>query len=145
MTALQKTQQAAERVRCRYLHPTNGQKQLTPVVNWGRLKDAEKKGSPVEGPAVSINLDSRDLSNIRSPYRQHTAADMRPPALTVEDFWVCIHSEMIHLTLKRLEGPGSLEVRCGGWGGVGWGGNIHMETGWGGVEVWDVELILYYK
>jgi hypothetical protein len=24
MTALQKTQQAAERVRCRYLHPTNG-------------------------------------------------------------------------------------------------------------------------
>ena len=32
MTALQKTQQAAERVRCRYLHPTNGQKLLSPVV-----------------------------------------------------------------------------------------------------------------
>jgi hypothetical protein len=32
MTALQKTQQAAERVRCRYLHPTNGRKQLIPVV-----------------------------------------------------------------------------------------------------------------
>jgi hypothetical protein len=31
MTALRKTQKAAERVRCRYLHPTNGQKQLTPV------------------------------------------------------------------------------------------------------------------
>jgi hypothetical protein len=31
MTALQKIQQAAERVRCRYLHPTNGQKLLTPV------------------------------------------------------------------------------------------------------------------
>ena len=31
-TALQKTQQATERVRCRYLYPTNGQKQLTPVV-----------------------------------------------------------------------------------------------------------------
>jgi hypothetical protein len=31
MTAPQKTQQAAERVRGRYLHPTNGQKQLTPV------------------------------------------------------------------------------------------------------------------
>jgi hypothetical protein len=28
----QKTQKAAERVRCRYLHPTNGQKMLTPVV-----------------------------------------------------------------------------------------------------------------
>jgi hypothetical protein len=32
MTALQKTQQAAERVRCRYLHTTNGQELMTPVV-----------------------------------------------------------------------------------------------------------------
>jgi hypothetical protein len=32
MTTLWKTQQAAERVRCRCLHPTNRQKQLTPVV-----------------------------------------------------------------------------------------------------------------
>ena len=40
---------------------------------------------------------------------------------------------MMHLTLKRLEAPGSLEVR---WGG---GGGIHMEMGWGGEEVWDVE------
>jgi hypothetical protein len=36
MTALQKTQQAAERVRCRYMHPTNGQKLLTPVVELGK-------------------------------------------------------------------------------------------------------------
>jgi hypothetical protein len=35
MTALQKTQEAAERVRCRYLYPTNGQKKLTPVVELG--------------------------------------------------------------------------------------------------------------
>ena len=33
LTALQKIQQAAERVRCRYLHPTNGQKKLTPWLN----------------------------------------------------------------------------------------------------------------
>ena len=32
MTPLQKTQQIAERFRCRYLRPTNRQKQLTPVV-----------------------------------------------------------------------------------------------------------------
>ena len=32
MTALLKTQQAAERVRCRYLHPINGQKQLITIV-----------------------------------------------------------------------------------------------------------------
>jgi hypothetical protein len=44
---------------------------------------------------------------------------------------------MMHLTLKRLEAPGSLEVR---WDG---GGDIHVETkGWGGylgcgiVRVW---------
>jgi hypothetical protein len=36
MTALQKTQKAAERVRCKYLHPTNGQKLLTPVVELGK-------------------------------------------------------------------------------------------------------------
>ena len=40
---------------------------------------------------------------------------------------------MIHLTLKRLEAPGSLKVRCGGGGG---GGFIHVELG--GEEVWDV-------
>jgi hypothetical protein len=40
MTPLQKIQQAAERVRGRYLHPANGQKQLTPVVELG---EAEKK------------------------------------------------------------------------------------------------------
>ena len=36
MAALQEAQQAAERVRCRYLHPTNGQKLLTPVVELGK-------------------------------------------------------------------------------------------------------------
>jgi hypothetical protein len=36
MTALCKTQKAAERIRCRYLHPTNGQKELTPVVELGK-------------------------------------------------------------------------------------------------------------
>jgi hypothetical protein len=36
MTDPRKAQQAAERVRCRYLHPTNGQKLLTPVVKLGK-------------------------------------------------------------------------------------------------------------
>jgi hypothetical protein len=39
MTSLWKTQQAAERVRCRYLYPTNGQKELTNVVD---LEKAER-------------------------------------------------------------------------------------------------------
>jgi hypothetical protein len=32
MTALHKSQQAAEIIRCRDLYPTNGEKHLTPVV-----------------------------------------------------------------------------------------------------------------
>jgi hypothetical protein len=46
----------ALKVRSRYLHPTNGQKQLTPVVELGRLKEAEEEGNPVGEPAISINL-----------------------------------------------------------------------------------------
>jgi hypothetical protein len=33
---------------------------------------------------------------------------------TVEEFQVCVHSEMKYLTLKRPEAPGSLAVRWGG-------------------------------
>jgi hypothetical protein len=36
MTVFRKTLQAAERVRCRYLYPTNGQKVLAPVVELGK-------------------------------------------------------------------------------------------------------------
>jgi hypothetical protein len=35
MTAVRKAQQAAGRVRCRYLHLTNGQKLVTPLVELG--------------------------------------------------------------------------------------------------------------
>jgi hypothetical protein len=49
--------------------------------------------------------------------------------------WVCVHSEMMHLTLKRLVAPKSLEVR---WG---WDGGIHVEKGCGGKELWDVEQL----
>jgi hypothetical protein len=55
MTALRKTLQAAERVRCRILHPTNGQKLLTPVVE--KLEEAEEEGDSIGRPAVSTNLD----------------------------------------------------------------------------------------
>jgi hypothetical protein len=36
MTTLRKTQEAVQRVKGRYLHPTDGQKQLTPVVELGK-------------------------------------------------------------------------------------------------------------
>ena len=38
MTALQKSQQAAERVRYSYLYLTNEQKQLSPVVELGKAE-----------------------------------------------------------------------------------------------------------
>jgi hypothetical protein len=97
-------------------------------LNLGRWKEAEEKGDPVEGTAVSINLDPLDLSNTGPTKRQHIPADMRPSnTLTVEDFQVCVHSEMMHITLKRLEVLGSLEVR---WGGR-WG-HPHGDRGWRG-------------
>jgi hypothetical protein len=68
MTVLCNTQYAAERVRCRYLHPTNGQKLRNPVVE--KLEEVEKEGDPVGGSAVSTSLDARDLSKTGTPTRQ---------------------------------------------------------------------------
>ena len=36
MAALQVVQQAAERIRCRYLYPTNGLKSWTPIFELGK-------------------------------------------------------------------------------------------------------------
>jgi hypothetical protein len=64
MSALQKTQQEAEKVRCRHLHPTNGQKLLTPVVQLGKSwKKLRTEGDAVGRPTVSVNLDFQDLSD----------------------------------------------------------------------------------
>ena len=60
---------------------------------------------------------------------------MRPPTHTVEDFQVCVHSEMMHLTLKRLEAPGSLEVR---WD-RGWRVGTSSWRQGSREEVWDVQ------
>jgi hypothetical protein len=48
-----------------------------------------------------------------------------PNTHTIEDYQVCVYSEITHLTLKRLEVPGSLEV-----GGGVESLDIHLETGW---------------
>jgi len=37
--------------------------------------------NPVEGPAVSINLDPGAVSDTGSPTRQHTPAEMRSPTI----------------------------------------------------------------
>jgi hypothetical protein len=43
------------------------------------MKEIEEWGDPVGGPAVSINLNPRDLSNTEPPNKHYTPADMRPP------------------------------------------------------------------
>jgi hypothetical protein len=75
---------------------------------------------------------------------------MRPPTHTVEDFWVCVYSETVHLILKRLEVPESLKVRLGGCGvgalmwrcRCGWEGRYGMWSRQrvdGGGREWDME------
>ena len=76
----------------------------------GKLEEAVEDGYPVEGPVVSINLDPWDLSNTGLLNREHEALNTH----AAEDFQVCVHSEMMHLTLKRLEAPGKWKVRWGG-------------------------------
>ena len=78
MTIFLKTQEAPERVRCRYLYPINGQKQPTPVFELGRLREAGEREDSV-GQAVLINLDSWDPSNTGPPNKQHAPADIWPP------------------------------------------------------------------
>ena len=58
MTALQKTQQVAERVRCRYLHPTNGPKLVTPVVELGKSWKKLGGGWPYGKPSTLRVLES---------------------------------------------------------------------------------------
>ena len=53
--------------------------QLIPVVELGKLKEAEEKGDSVRGPAVFINLDPVELSNTGPPNRQYTPGDMNLP------------------------------------------------------------------
>jgi hypothetical protein len=60
---------------------------------------------------------------------------------------------MMHLTLKRLEAPGSLEVRCSwGWGhirgdGVGWSGGVgcRADGGWMGAREWNMGVKNRFK
>jgi len=77
ITALLKTQQAAEKVRYRYLHPIKK-----------KLKEAEEEGNSVRGPAVSINWtpaisQTQSLQNIYnrdllSSIREDSSRDWRP-------------------------------------------------------------------
>jgi hypothetical protein len=96
----------------------------------GMFEEVEEEDDPVGGAAVSINLVPWDLSDTGlTDQAAYISWYEDPNTYTAEDCWVWVQSEKMHLTLKRLQAPGILEVLWG-WSGV--------ETV-GRVEVWDME------
>ena len=144
MTTLRKTQHAAERVRCRYLHPTIGQKQLTPFVELRNAKRSWERWPYRKTSSLNLSGSLRLLKHWTINQTAYSSWYEAPNIHTVEDFQICVHSEMMNLTLKRLEAPENLGVRLGGreWGypcgDMGWGGSMGCETvgGWmgGGIK-----------
>jgi hypothetical protein len=98
------------------LHPTNGQKAER---SWG-------KADPVGGPAVSVNLDSWDLSNTGPLNRQYTPADIRLLQHTHSRGLpgLCSFRDDAPNT-QKTEGPREFRGQVG-WE---WGGSIHVEMG----------------
>jgi hypothetical protein len=117
-----KTKQTAERVRCRYLHTTNGQKQLTSVDELGKAERRWGQGWSCRGPTVSIWTPkiSQTLDHQTGSIHQL--------------IWGPQHTYsrgLLDLCLFRDDAPNPLE---NGWprefrGQVGVGGDIHVETG----------------
>jgi hypothetical protein len=47
-----------------------------------KLEEAEEEGHPIEGLAVSTNLDLHDLSETGPPAKKYRTTDMSPPTHT---------------------------------------------------------------
>jgi hypothetical protein len=110
------------------------QKQLIPVVELGKAERSWGEGQSYRRTSsLNESRPPRSFKHLTTNQTAHTSWHEVPNTHTVENCRVYVHSEKMHLTLKRLEAPGSLEVR---WGG-GCGG-IHVETGvWGGgIRCW---------
>jgi hypothetical protein len=78
-----------------------------------KLEEAEKNNS-VRASEASPNLDLlRSLRHWTTNREAYTSWYEANNTYSAEDCWVRIQSEKMHLTLKRLEAPGCLEVRWG--------------------------------
>jgi hypothetical protein len=111
--AIMTAQQAAERVRCRYLHPI--WTEAGGPCGWirGKLEEAEEEGDPIGTPAVSTNLVSE------------------PPGSIHQLIWgpsTHILQRSAGLDLVREEAPNPQET----WGHREWEGL----QGWGGASLW---------
>jgi hypothetical protein len=109
-----------------------------------RWKETEEEGNPVGGPAVSINLDARDLSNTGPPNRQHTT---RPQFIYIRGL---LDLDLVRDDTPNLQetgGPREYRVRWGGEKGHphrdrGLGMRYGMWTTWGWMEgdkIWSVK------
>ena len=71
MAALQEALQVAVCIRCRYLHPNNGQKLGTPVVELGKgWKKLRRRITPEEDQQSQLTWIPQDLSDTEPPTRQ---------------------------------------------------------------------------
>ena len=67
-----------------------------------RQEEAEEEDNPVGELAVSINLDPQILRYLRYwniNHAAYTSCYEAPNTYRVEDSWVCVLSEKMHLTL----------------------------------------------
>ena len=117
------------RIVCLFHH---GRASALPKMHLSNTDDERKKGTCWS--LSQLIWYPRSLKLCTTKQTAYTSWYEAPNTHTVEDYWVCVYSAMMYLTLKRLEAPGSLEVW---WGKVG-GEAILMETG-AGKGVWDVE------
>jgi hypothetical protein len=89
-------------------------------MGWGTVRGQTRREIKTCRRTSSLNYSGTLKSHKHWITEQtaHTSWYEAPNSHTVEDVQVCVHSEMLHLTLQRLEAPGSLEVRwSAGWGG----------------------------
>lgn len=135
MTAPGKTEQALERVRCRYLCPIIDKSCWHLWLNWEKAERSWGGDWPYRRAEVSTNLDPQDLSKNRPPVRQHTPADMKHSTYTAEECWVYTQSEKMCLILKRLEELGNGDV----FYDRGEGGKVGTSLWRQKEEVWDME------
>ena len=135
MTAPGKTQQALERVRCRYLCPIIDKSCWHLWLNWEKAERSWGGDWPYRRAEVSTNLDPQNLSKTRPPVRQHTPADMKHSTYTAEECWVYTQSEKMCLILKRLEELGNGDV----FYDKGEGGKVGTSLWRQKEEVWDME------
>jgi hypothetical protein len=141
MDAPQEAEQSPERVRCRYFHQTNGQKQVTPVLNW-RKSGRSWVGVWPNGKTRSLNW----------PWTLRSLRSLRHWATNQAGCTNWYEAPDRHIYSRGLPGLASVKEDAPNiqetWGPREWGGLMVRECGakgtsswrWG-EEVWDGEQL----